>query len=82
MTLQSRLDAMKNAAMKKIPEDAAAVMGRATQDLIDSGIVENAVKVGDKAPDFSLTDTEGKLYEGSKLWSKGPLILSFYRGLW
>ena len=38
----------------------------------------SAVKVGDRAPDFTLPDTEGKPVTLSKLLEKGPVILAFY----
>jgi peroxiredoxin Q/BCP len=37
-----------------------------------------ALKVGDKAPDFSLPDTDGKPVRLSKLLEQGPVILAFY----
>ena len=36
------------------------------------------LKVGDKAPDFTLPDTEGKPVTLSKLLQQGPVILAFY----
>lgn len=82
MTLESRLNAIKNAGKKQIPEAIATVMNRATEDLAKSGILENAPKVGDRLSAFALKDTEGTLYESEALLAKGPLVLSFYRGLW
>ena len=38
------------------------------------------LKVGEKAPDFSLTDENGKTTTLSKI--KGPVVLVFYRGYW
>jgi peroxiredoxin Q/BCP len=37
-----------------------------------------ALKVGDKAPDFTLPDTEGRPVTLSKLLEKGPVIVFFY----
>jgi thioredoxin-dependent peroxiredoxin len=37
-----------------------------------------AVKVGDKAPDFTLPDTAGAPVALSKLLESGPVILAFY----
>jgi len=37
-----------------------------------------AIKVGDKAPDFTLPDTDGKPVTLSKLLADGPVILAFY----
>ncbi len=36
------------------------------------------IKVGDRAPDFTLPDTDGKPVTLSKLLDKGPVILAFY----
>lgn len=38
----------------------------------------SALKVGDKAPDFTLTDTEGKQVTLSRLLEKGPVIAIFF----
>ncbi len=37
-----------------------------------------ALKVGDRAPDFTLPDTEGRPVTLSKLLETGPVILAFY----
>ena len=36
------------------------------------------LKVGDRAPDFTLPDTEGRPVTLSKLLQDGPVILAFY----
>jgi peroxiredoxin Q/BCP len=36
------------------------------------------LKAGDRAPDFTLPDTEGKPVTLSKLLEKGPVILAFF----
>jgi peroxiredoxin Q/BCP len=38
----------------------------------------SSLKAGDKAPDFTLPDTEEKPVTLSKLLEKGPVILAFY----
>ena len=37
-----------------------------------------ALKVGDRAPDFTLPDTEGRTVTLSKELEKGPVILIFF----
>ncbi len=37
-----------------------------------------ALKVGDRAPDFTLPDTDGRPVALSQLLSAGPVILAFY----
>jgi peroxiredoxin Q/BCP len=41
-------------------------------------VLAAGLKVGDKAPDFTLPDTEGKPVTLSKLLEQGPVILAFY----
>jgi peroxiredoxin len=41
-----------------------------------------ALKVGDKAPDFSLPNGDGKEVKLSDLTSRSPVLLIFYRGYW
>jgi thioredoxin-dependent peroxiredoxin len=37
-----------------------------------------ALKVGDRAPDFTLPDTDGKPVSLSRLLVQGPVILAFF----
>jgi peroxiredoxin len=87
MTLQARLDAFKaDFVAGKPPYNAPAqvhvVMKRATDELIASGQAGRTLKVGDKAPVFTLNDPEGNPVASAELLSKGPLVISFYRGVW
>ena len=82
MKLQEKLDAFRKKFEKQAPPEALETMHRATDDLRNSGIMDRAVKVGDKAPDFTLRNTSGQEVSLSRLLSKGPMILSFYRGRW
>ncbi|MCI1014941.1 AhpC/TSA family protein [Herbaspirillum sp. C7C2] len=87
MTLQDRLDAFKAdfAAGKppyNVPPAVIATMQRATDELIASGAAQRALKAGDRAPDFVLPDPEGKPVSSTELLAEGPLVLSFYRGVW
>jgi peroxiredoxin len=57
-------------------------MHRATAELQASGQAERALKAGDRAPEFALPDAEGALVRSSELLARGPLVVSFYRGVW
>ncbi len=46
--------------------------------ILDMLLGATALKIGDKAPDFTLPDTDGKPVTLSKLLEKGPVILAFY----
>ncbi len=40
------------------------------------------LKVGDKAPDFTLSNAHGQYRTLSEMLKKGPVIINFYRGEW
>lgn len=87
MSLQDKLDAFKadfkaGKAPYFAPPEIHPVMERATAELIASGQAERALKAGDKAPAFTLTDPDGTLVSSTELLEKGPLVISFYRGVW
>ncbi|GBR10308.1 AhpC/TSA family protein [Asaia siamensis] len=87
MTLQAKLDAFKTdfEAGKppyNVPHSVIETMHRATAELVASGAAEKALKAGDKAPVFTLNDPEGNTVSSADLLAKGPLVISFYRGVW
>lgn len=83
MTLQSKLDALKHEfETKKAPPAVVEALHRAVNDLIASGTEEKALKIGDTAPTFSLPNPTGELVSSAELLAKGPLVVSFYRGVW
>ena len=47
-----------------------------------SGVLNHALQVNDKAPDFTLPDAFGNQVSLQSLLAKGPVVVSFYRGEW
>ncbi|AIY11978.1 peroxiredoxin-like family protein [Cellulophaga baltica] len=43
---------------------------------------KNAIKIGEKAPNFELPNPEGKTISLATLLDKGPVVVTFYRGSW
>src|SRR5439155_4075773 len=82
MTLQEKLDAMREASKTRIPPEARAVMQRSIDDLRASGIMNRIVKVGQPAPDFALPTAGGRSVALKELLARGPVALTFYRGRW
>jgi peroxiredoxin len=87
MSLQARLDAFKadfeaGKPPYRVSRSVIETMHRATAELIASGAADRARKVGDEAPSFALKDPDGHIVSSAELLSKGPLIVSFYRGVW
>ncbi len=87
MPLQDQLDAFKsNFEAGGPPYNAPSwihqIMHRATEELVLSGAAARALKVGSPAPSFALKDSDGVLVTSDALLNKGPLVLTFYRGVW
>ena len=87
MTLQAKLDAFKadfeaGKPPYNVPPAVIEVMHRATAELVESNAAGRALKAGDKAPAFTLKDPDGGDVSSADLLTQGPLIISFYRGVW
>ena len=87
MSLQAKLDAFKadfeaGKPPYSVPRSVIETMHRATAELIASGAASRARRAGDVAPSFSLGDPDGNVISSEDLLKKGPLVVSFYRGVW
>lgn len=82
MTLQDRLDAFKAEFIAARPPEVRATMEQATAELIASGAPGRALKAGDRAPAFILEAPDGTPTSSADLLAGGPLVVSFYRGVW
>lgn len=82
MTMTEQLDKLRETALASMPPDAVRINHDFTEKLAASGIVEKAKTVGDMAPRFALRNAEGDTVHSDDLLSRGPLVLTFYRGNW
>jgi hypothetical protein len=86
-SLQSRLDEFKKkfesgAPPYNAPREAIETMHRATAELKASGIEDRVLKVGDRAPEFTLFNQDHVEVSSANLLRQGPLVVSFFRGHW
>jgi len=82
MKLQEKLIAMKQESITTKPPELIGPLLQATENLVKSGIADKAVKVGEALPEFTLPDVQGNRVSSKALLEKGPLVVSFYRGVW
>jgi peroxiredoxin len=84
MKLQEKLDAFTSEliARGEIPEPIVAQLMNGIKEQIDSGKADRALKAGDQAPSFTLKDPDGGSVSSATLLRRGPLVVSFYRGVW
>ncbi len=81
-TVADELNQLSDQSNKKVPQKVLDAGKAGIEELIASGIVKNALNVGDKMPEFTLVDANGKNVSSSALLKKGPLVITFYRGAW
>ena len=82
MSLQANLNAIKEKSKSRLPQEIREKMQKATAELADSGIIEKVLKPGKEISHFSLPDEHENEVSSKDLLTKGPLIVSFYRGVW
>jgi hypothetical protein len=82
MSLQEKIDKLKEGFKSKAPKEALEIMHQATENLKNSGIMDHIITVGDKAPDFTLKNTENQDVNLCAILKNNPVVLTFYRGNW
>jgi hypothetical protein len=82
MGLKDELRALRERLEAGRPPEVIAAMHRAVDELRASGIVEKILRVGDRAPEFVLPDMDDQPVSSKELLTRGPLVVTFYRGRW
>ena len=82
MSLNDKLNALKEEFSKTAPPEALQIIGGAIGGLAGTGILDNVVKEGGTLPSFELADSKGRMVSSAELLSRGPLVVHFYRGVW
>jgi hypothetical protein len=87
MSLQVKLNIFKaqfeaGAPPYNVKPEVVASMHRATEELKQAGLAELALKVGERAPSFAMPDEMGTTVSSQELLTRGPIVLTFFRGAW
>jgi len=64
------------------PAEVVATLERMVAGLRDSGVIERALAVGGRAPEFALPNVAGETIRLGDLLGRGAVVLAFYRGGW
>ncbi|MBU2929371.1 peroxiredoxin-like family protein [Winogradskyella psychrotolerans] len=81
-SLKSKLEAKKAEFELNADATKKSIYKAGFEDVNTSNILKNAKKVGDQAPNFTLTNALGKPVELQDYLKKGPVVLTWYRGGW
>lgn len=82
MNINEELGAFAQQMSENAPQEALETMGAEIGNLAESGIMDTALNVGDKAPEFELKDSNGEIVRLSNLTQSGNVVISFNRGNW
>ncbi|MDQ3261211.1 MAG: AhpC/TSA family protein [Pseudomonadota bacterium] len=80
--LVTQLTEFKVGFKQRVAPARVAMMEAATAGLKATGIEHTALREGDQAPDITLPDIFGRSVPLSDHWTRGPMVLLFYRGGW
>tara|TARA_B110000971_G_scaffold88777_1_gene91265 strand:- start:1607 stop:2425 length:819 start_codon:yes stop_codon:yes gene_type:complete len=81
-SLKSLLDAKKEASQLKTDATTKKVFKEGIESVMESGVLENTLKVGDTAPNFKLTNALGETVDLYEYLKKRKVVLTWYRGGW
>jgi peroxiredoxin len=82
MSLKTQLDACRRAFEASAPPRIVAALQGSVAELVQTGLVRQAVKAGEKAPLFRLGSDTGDFVALSEALGRGPVVVSFFRGGW
>jgi peroxiredoxin len=80
--VREELDELREKSSENASPDRIRIQEQGIEEVRKSGVIEKALKVGDRAPDFALPDATGKTVKLSELLSRGPVVVTWYRGGW
>ena len=82
MSLTENIQNFQNELLPTIPEATLNTLMSELQNLVAASIAEKSIKQGSNFPDFDLPNADNATRSLKTLLSKGPLVVSFYRGAW
>ncbi len=81
-SLQKDLDAKKAAWEQEAPPELVRTFDEGIEAVAASGVLDTALGVGDRAPDFELPDATFRRVRLGRALESGPVVLTWYRGGW
>jgi peroxiredoxin len=82
MSLKARLDACRRAFEASTSPSIVEALEGSVGELVQTGLVRQAVKAGEVAPMFRLRSSTDDFVGLSEVLDRGPAVISFFRGGW
>lgn len=81
-TLNTQIRSLIQSFRDNLPEELNTLLEQGAGEISALDIVERALKVGDKVTNFDLPKYGGGNGRLADYLAKGPLVITFYRGVW
>lgn len=82
MSLHEELENVSRMIAEQAPPEMIEQFMNFIKGMAENGVTANAPQPGDKAPDFALPNAVGDTVVLDDLLSRGPAVVTFYRGRW
>lgn len=82
MSLKAQLDTCRRTFETSTPPSMVAALKGSIAELVQTGLVKQAVKAGERAPLFRLRSNTGDFVSLADALDRGPVVVSFFRGGW
>ena len=82
MSIRNEAQATWDALQKQLPEDMLTNLNAGWSEIVAGKVKSECVNVGQKAPAFSLPSASNKMVSLKDELARGPVVLTFYRGIW
>ena len=80
--LQQQLEGQFQKSLSFLPAEVWDILDRTNATLVQAGVIDRGLQVGDTAPEFGLPNVSGNPVTLSDVLKRGPAIVTFYRGEW
>jgi hypothetical protein len=82
MSLEESLAKLREMSKQRYGDETRSIMMNAVKAQRASGIVDRAIKPGDKLPAFALPDHDNNIVTSDNLLAQGAVVLTVFRGHW
>ena len=80
--LDALLNVQRKAGIAKFTKEKNQIYADGITSVVNSGILDKALNVGDKAPNFTLNNALNQPVSLYNTLENGPVVLTWYRGGW
>jgi peroxiredoxin len=80
--VEAALEELSETSSETVPPAVLEAGRKGREELIASGMLDQALNVGGTMPSFVLPDAHGRPVASAGLLARGPLVVVFYRGAW